>query len=989
MSDRADDRASAPAGAIARPVTLALPAVCAAFARPLALTLSIPAVCAAIALFAAVPAIAAPDAAAGHSASATAQQATARAAPGTTRATQATAPAAHATPRAAPGTTRTTQGMTPAAHATTPAAHATTRHPSGSHALPSGSAPAPPSTPAATAGGQAQGATGPSAVVPGAAVADPDAQASSLPGDGPLVSNGLGSPSCAGAAALGRLSAGGRTNCEASGDVAAPAPLDNYQFDIHIDLPTFGVVSGLANEFDTLVQDGVLTPLWMALVWITDVLLVAIEWCYSINLLGGGTLAPIARGLDQMHRALTTPWLATVLAIAAVSFLYNGLIRRRVVDTLGQFALMLAMMVVGLWVIIDPADTVGAVSQLANQASLGVLSAAATGDPSQPSRGLADSLGQVFETAVGTPWCYLEFGDVDWCDNPARLDPQLRATATRIVAADELTSSAQTSAWRKESAAITAAQTNGALFLAFPTNGPSRNSIHASASSPSLLHTMCGSDDATSCPAQTGPEAEFRTQQGTFARVGGLLLITIGELGMFGFLGFIALRLLSAALLAALYLLLAPLAVLAPALGDGGRAVFRLWSQRLLGSVLAKLVYSVFLGVVLLMLRILGELGSLGWWTQWLLIGSFWWIVFNHRHRLLEHVIHERGESTRRASLGSRLFAAHQAMRLAGPVAKQVRRLAGAAVDVGRRVPTRPPSHGRGRDRHGADHTGDLAGQVSRTLEHDHRTAVSTVAVAPAREAESTAMRERRELLRREQRKATLDGDHRRAASLRLRADGVDAHIKAGEQELLGARTTVRRGEENMRHAGVVHDADQRRRQGAFLDRQADLRPLLAARRDKRRGRREYAELAPLAGLSRTDYAGLGGTQRRRAQLEIDRALERRRDWAEQTRIHEREQAIAARRSKTPSEKPPDRPKPARVDDRHRQFNVGDDRRPTGDGAAGDGRHRGDARGPVRGRAGGAAPAPRRPGSREGRSTAAQAGSAEPGPGSGDSGRRG
>ncbi len=247
------------------------------------------------------------------------------------------------------------------------------------------------------------------------------------------MSNGFGSPSCAAAAHPAGLSAAAQANCRASGLITAPAPTDNYQFDIHIDT---GLGGGVKGGLATLVQDFLLTPLWMALVWATDVLLVAIEWCYSIDLLGTGALGPIANGLDAMHRSLTTPWLATVLAIAAVTFVYRGLIRRRVVETLGQFALMAAMMIGGLWVIVDPADTVGAVSQLANEASLGVLAASATGDPNQPTRGLSDSLEQVFEAAVGTPWCYLEFGNVGWCDDPGQLDPHLRTTAITIAALD-------------------------------------------------------------------------------------------------------------------------------------------------------------------------------------------------------------------------------------------------------------------------------------------------------------------------------------------------------------------------------------------------------------------------------------------------------------------------------------------------------------------------------------------------------------------------
>ena len=121
---------------------------------------------------------------------------------------------------------------------------------------------------------------------------------------------------------------------------------------------------------DRIFQDYLLKPVWMALVWLTHVAVVALEWCFSIDLLGAGTLGPVTHGLQAMRDALTTPWLAPVLAIAAVALLYNGLVRRRVVDTLGQFALLLAMMIGGLWVIADPAGTVGVASAARTSSSV-------------------------------------------------------------------------------------------------------------------------------------------------------------------------------------------------------------------------------------------------------------------------------------------------------------------------------------------------------------------------------------------------------------------------------------------------------------------------------------------------------------------------------------------------------------------------------------------------------------------------------------------
>ena len=46
------------------------------------------------------------------------------------------------------------------------------------------------------------------------------------------------------------------------------------------------------------------------------------------------------------------------------------------------------------------------------------------------------------------------------------------------------------------------------------------------------------------------------------------------------------------------------------------------------------------------------------WWTQWLLVSVFWWTAFEHRHRVLGLVLHERDEPVRRAPLATRAWLA-------------------------------------------------------------------------------------------------------------------------------------------------------------------------------------------------------------------------------------------------------------------------------------------------------------------------------------------
>ncbi|HTC72936.1 MAG TPA: hypothetical protein VK655_08610, partial [Solirubrobacteraceae bacterium] len=215
----------------------------------------------------------------------------------------------------------------------------------------------------------------------------------------PLVSNGLGSPACKGPLA-GELAASGRRNCETSGFAAAAAPTGDYELDVHIDTGVLGFSTG---GLLSTVQDLVVTPLWMALVWAVHALVVMLEWSFTIDLLDSAAAAGLGGGLRRMQAAFTQPWLALALAVASALSLYHGLIRRRVAETLGEALVMVAMMAGGLWIISAPTATVGALGAWANQASLGTLAVAATGTPSTPGQALGGGLANVFTTAIEVP----------------------------------------------------------------------------------------------------------------------------------------------------------------------------------------------------------------------------------------------------------------------------------------------------------------------------------------------------------------------------------------------------------------------------------------------------------------------------------------------------------------------------------------------------------------------------------------------------------
>jgi hypothetical protein len=803
------------------------------------------------------------------------------------------------------------------------------------------------------AGGAAEQATprapsGPPLVTADAAadgselVAQSDAGAdasSSAPASGgdPLEANGLGSPLCAAAA---ELSAASRSNCATSGFEAAGAPTGDYGLDVHIDTGALGFTAA------TLEQDYLIGPVWMSLVWIVHTLVVALEWCFQLDLLDGSAMNGVERALRDTEAGFTRPWLVSALALAALAAAYNGLVRRRVAETLGQAALMLAMMAGGLWVIADPAGTVGALGRWVDEASAGTVGAVVQGTPAHAPRTLADSMGGLFAGVVGAPWCYLEFGNVRWCSQPSALDGRLRAAGLRVAAAAASTGGCagdgetwgssgacqtlegEPQAQRAQSATLLRqARTNGELFLALPADQAARNSINDRAS---LLRVLCGSSDATDCRGSTASEAEFRTQGGTGARLGGLLLIALGALGAILLLGFIALHLLGSELLGLLYLLLAPAAVIAPALGDGGRGAFRAWATRLLGALTSKLLFSFLLGVVLLLTRTLLELSAFGWWTRWLLLAALWWGSFLQRHRVLGYVQGDlrasAGARAGAAGAGASTSAAHGGGRLPSALsgqpghrqslARRVQRqlesplAAARAAQWMRRTLAKPaPDVTPKANRDGARFSGTAAEideQARGMLRHEHRQALREVADAPRARAQLRARHAQLQRVRRARAQAAAAGDTRRSTLLDIRARRIESETAGIRARLTAAHATVAQGGATARTSARRDTRAAVRERARFLDAQAalpaggragikpadhtvaaDTRATMGDRMVTYGGswapRRDYAALAGLAGYGREHYLRLDPRHRREARLKIDRELALRRQLGAST----------------------------------------------------------------------------------------------------------
>ena len=156
------------------------------------------------------------------------------------------------------------------------------------------------------------------------------------------------------------MSAAAQRNCQTAGTAAASAPVGHYGFDVHIDTGTLGVSS---RTLLVAVQTLLLTPLWTLLLWLTNATLSLLEWAFAIDLLDPATMGSVARTLAAMRATLTEPWLVALLALAAIALLYHAIVRRRLADSVGEAAAMTAMILAGLWIITNPAGTVGEINR--------------------------------------------------------------------------------------------------------------------------------------------------------------------------------------------------------------------------------------------------------------------------------------------------------------------------------------------------------------------------------------------------------------------------------------------------------------------------------------------------------------------------------------------------------------------------------------------------------------------------------------------------
>jgi hypothetical protein len=649
----------------------------------------------------------------------------------------------------------------------------------------------------------------------------------------PVAGLGIRNPVCD---ALGQIrDRSTRLSCEANGTPESDYPTSNYGFDVFIATGVTHPIGDFTAAFVTI-----LNGVWLGLIFVLKLILELLGLAFGLNPFAEGrTMGRISTSLSRLYAEVTDPWLSTLVVCGGIWFAHRGLIRRDLSGSLGGTVAAIAMIVLGLWVVHQPRESVGRLASLSDQVALGIISAPQSGSVDRPVGSYAEAMSETWSRLVEVPFAGLDFSDVHWA--LGRPPPEAVERADRWFCQDTgaLSSIAAYAALGsadalKQCAAIARKRYGRPrriidLYLRSSTGSPAREA---------LWRYFDGSDEYKAKIAAQGGD-------GALTRLSMLALFAIGLLGSILLLAWLAIRLFTQAAIAFVLLLAAPFALFFPLLGDAGRSAFRTWGLTLLGSLLAKVIYAAFLSIVLLGISVLGTTTSPGGSaTGFLLTSAFTWAVFLKRSELVGWL--SIGEHHRHSALPIGGIAAYSFARRA------TRAPARPTVALARRATT------GGRER--------LAlGRAATTATATGSLRQSARALADRRYTEARRTIERYE-------SARGSGGGPPAQPTEARAPSL-ASAQAPSRSRSAPQTPSR--VEYQAARDLVAGADRNRARGGVRWRPEDLDRFAAEDRRLLKSSSDPGDHAHRAGIDRASFEQLRGPERERVERQIETARER------------------------------------------------------------------------------------------------------------------
>ncbi len=440
-------------------------------------------------------------------------------------------------------------------------------------------------------------------------------------------------------------------------------PLSAYSLDYHVDV---GVTD--PEGVPPMIAQWAAAQIWSVTSFLVKAVIDLFTWAFSLDLLAGdpnrsgdGALAPIGEAIANIYEnVIGEAWMVAAILIAGLWGIWKALVQRRYTETAGALALSVLFVLVALFFVYQPERTVGEASRWTNTLSVAFLSGANRGsldDPEQAKRQVADHL---FETLVYRPWVVLECGGLRHCVDTDRLDDDdyPRPVGPHDPARDVCRDHVQPGADGHGGYA--------ARFLRQPAGSDRRErefDVLRDGKLPFPVPPQFADDRVDKSDS---PAADIQQAGGAYQRLTFSAIVFVGALGAVALLGFLALAVILAQIVALVLLGFAPVALVIAIFPGAGHAFFRGWLTKLVTAVFIKALYSLVLAIVVAVSAALAaSTGSLGFLFAFGLQATFFWAIFLYRKQITAQLV---SATTGAASGGPqpKMTAVHRGAQIAG-----------------------------------------------------------------------------------------------------------------------------------------------------------------------------------------------------------------------------------------------------------------------------------------------------------------------------------
>jgi hypothetical protein len=490
----------------------------------------------------------------------------------------------------------------------------------------------------------------------------------------------------------------------AAGGIDGRYPLGNYALDEHFSAVSAGVLSGIdVSGVAPMIAYFLANTIWQLTAFLANALITLFGFAFSLDLVNGssstggaGALAPVSAAIHSIYaNVFGAPWLVLAVAVAGVWAMWRALVLRRYAETAGALALSLIYVVVALFFVAEPGQTIGAASKWTNQMSGAFLALSDHGGLSGQEAAKSNGADQLFDLLVFQPWSVLEFGGTEHCvkdvsgssgSEPVSVPVRpLAAGAGRDAALSrQLAQGTEVQAEGKQ--CINDAGKYASHFLRFAPGSDERNEEYEALNDGDSSELPEADPSKQRGDYKLGPADKPATdameEGGQYQRLLVAIVVFIAELGAFCLLGALSVGVILAQVLLLLLLAFSPVALVAAVIPGRGHDFFKGWLQKLAGYLLRKAAYSLILAILLAVCSAVSAATSeLGWLMSFGLQALFLWAVFLQRKTLAESLI---GIATGPGAPGRdgtlRVLALYYGARTAARPLRSLRHSAGSAA---------------------------------------------------------------------------------------------------------------------------------------------------------------------------------------------------------------------------------------------------------------------------------------------------------------------